>query len=77
MTKDITGVLSKITGFFESQDISIDKILQIPESKKNAPIPIIIFSHIVKTSKLQKMIKLIEGQNFVLEKITFIPIDNN
>ena len=77
MTKDIAGVLSKITGFFEINNISIEKIIQIPENKKNLPIPIIIISHIVKTSKLLEIIKLIENQDFVLDKISFIPIDND
>ena len=34
MTKDITGVLSKITSYFNESNISIEKILQLPDSKK-------------------------------------------
>ena len=38
MTKDITGVLSKITSYFDESGISIEKILQLPETKnKNLP----------------------------------------
>ena len=77
MTKDIAGVLSKITGYFNELDISIEKILQLPEpSNKNLPIPIIISTHAIKKNILIDAIKKIETQDFVLEKVTFIPIDN-
>lgn len=78
MTKDIAGVLSKITGYFENLDISIEKILQLPDTKeKDMPIPIIIFTHLIRKDKLIKAINLIEDQEFILEKIITIPIDKS
>ena len=75
MTQDITGVLSKITSYFKDSNISIEKILQLPESK-DKPIPIIITTHKVKRETLLKSLKQIEKQSFVLDKIIVIPLDN-
>ena len=76
MTIDNAGVLSKITSYFKDFNISIEKILQLPDNtKKNNEIPIIISTHKVKRDKLIKAIKQIEQQNFVLEKIIMIAID--
>ena len=76
MTKDIAGVLSKITSYFKDGDISIEKILQLPDTKnKNHPVPIIITTHNVKKSKLIKAVARIEKQKFVMDKIVSIPID--
>jgi len=78
MTKDITGVLSKITGFFNDFDVSIEKILQFPENNNNnQPIPIIITTHSIKRNKILKSINQIEKQDFILDKINTIPIDSN
>ena len=78
MTKDITGVLSKITSFFNESNISIEKILQSPESKKeDVPIPIIIFTHEVKKNLLLQAIHQIQKQDFVLKKIIIITIDKS
>ena len=75
MTQDITGVLSKITSYFKDSNISIEKILQLPESK-DKPVPIIITTHKVKRETLLKSLKQIEKQSFVLDKIIVIPVDN-
>ena len=78
MTQDIPGVLSKITGYFENFNISVEKILQIPENKNiKSSVPILIFTHLITRSKLIKAIEKIESQHFVLEKITIIPIIKN
>ena len=78
MTKDIPGVLSKITKIFTDFNISIRKILQIPESSKlDNPIPIIIATHRVKKNKLIEAINKIENLNFVLDKISILPIDQD
>ena len=77
LTKDVTGVLSKITGYFKDFDISIEKILQIPNNDEKNFVPIIIFTHAVNKNKLLKVINLIEKQDFVLEKISIISIDTN
>lgn len=78
ITKDVTGVLSKITSSFKDSFISVEKILQIPDNnnKKNV-IPIIITTHKIKKTKLLQAIKQIEDQEFILEKISIIPIHNN
>ena len=77
MTKDIAGVLSKITGYFKDFDISIEKILQLPDDNKKASIPIIIFTHLSKKKTLLNAIKLIEQQHFILDRVAIIAIDNN
>jgi len=78
MTKDSAGVLSKITSSLKDSDISIEKILQLPENNNNKmPIPIIIFTHNVRRDKIIKAIDKIENQDFVLEKIIFIPVDKS
>ena len=78
MTKDIAGVLSKITGYFKDFNISIEKILQLPENDNDKkPIPIIIFTHEINNDRLMKAISKIEKQSFVLDKIIIIPIDKN
>ena len=76
VTKDRAGVLSIITSDLKKSNISIEKILQLPESNdKN--ITIIITTHNVKKIKLLETIAKIEKQNFILEKVTSIPIDKN
>ena len=78
MTEDRPGVLSSITNNFTDSDISVEKILQIPESiDKNTPIPIIITTHEINENILLKVIKKIEKLSFVKEKITVLPIHNN
>ena len=57
------------------EDQSVEKILQLPESK-DKPIPIIITTHKVKRETLLKSLEQIEKQSFVLDKIIVIPLDN-
>ena len=76
MTKDIPGVLSKITNYFNESNISVEKILQIPD-KNNEIIPIIISTHKVKKNELMIAIKKIQALNFVMQNISIIPIDQN
>ena len=78
MTKDIAGALSKITSYFNDFNISIEKILQLPDTNNiNLPIPIIITTHEVKKNLLIKAINKIEKLDFVLEKIILMTIDKN
>lgn len=78
MTKDIAGVLSMITGYFKESNVSIEKILQLPDkNNKDYPIPIIITTHEIVKEKLIKAISQIEKQDFVLAKIIIIPIEKN
>jgi homoserine dehydrogenase len=73
--KDEPGVLSKITSYFNDSGISIEKILQIPDNKKNST-PIIITTHKIKTYDLLKSVKKISDLEFILENISIIPIEN-
>ncbi len=78
MTEDKPGVLSSITNFFSDFEISVKKILQLPESSEgDKPIPIIITTHNIKKEKLSNVIKKIEGLEFVKEKITLLAIHDN
>ncbi len=78
MTEDKPGVLSSITNYFSDSDISVKKILQLPEgSDAHKPIPIIITTHNIKKEKLSNVINKIEGLEFVKEKITVLAIHDN
>ena len=71
---DQSGVLSKITSYFNEYNISVEKILQIPDSKENN-IPILITTHRIKTSELLNSVKKIGELEFVDENISIIPIE--
>ena len=78
ISKDLTGVLSKITSFLNESGISIETILQIPENQNNNnSIPIIIVTHDIKKSSLMIALEKIEKQEFILEKIVLINMDKN
>ena len=78
MTEDKPGVLSSITNYFSDSNISVKKILQLPEvSEANKPIPIIITTHNIQKEKLSNVINKIEGLEFVKEKITVLAIHDN
>ena len=72
--KDQPGVLSKITSYFNDCNISVEKILQIPDNKEDS-IPIVITTHKIKNSELLSSVKKISDLEFVLENISFIPIE--
>ena len=71
---DQSGVLSKITSYLNEFNISVEKILQIPDSKKNN-IPILITTHKIKTSELLNSVKKIGELEFVDKNISIIPIE--
>ena len=71
---DQSGVLSKITSYLNEYNISVEKILQIPDSKENN-IPILITTHKIKMSELLKSVKKIGELEFVDENISIIPIE--
>ena len=78
MTEDKPGVLSSITNYFTESGISVEKILQLPETiSQNSPIPIIITTHKIKREVLKVVISKIEKLNFVKEKITVLAIHDN
>ena len=76
--KDNAGVLSKITSFLKDFDISVEKILQLPEYKhSNNSVPIIITTHKVSKNKINKAVSKILKQDFVVGKINTIPINKS
>ena len=78
MTDDKPGVLSTITNLFTETGISVEKILQLPESaKSNSPIPILITTHKIQREILTKVINTLEDNEFVKEKITILPIHDD
>ncbi len=78
MTEDKPGVLSSITNNFSDFEISVKKILQLPDNSESVkPIPIIITTHNVQKEKLSNVINKIESLEFVKEKITVLPIHDN
>lgn len=72
--KDQPGVLSKITTYLNEFNISVEKILQKPD-KKQKNIPILITTHIIKTSELLNSVKKIADLEFVDENISIISIE--
>ena len=78
MTDDKPGVLSTITNLFTETGISVEKILQLPESaKSNSPIPILITTHKIQREILTNVINTLEDNEFVKEKITILPIHDD
>ena len=78
MTDDKPGVLSSITNNFTESNISVEKILQLPDiGNSNLPIPIIITTHKIQREILGKVINKIEKLDFVKEKITVLAIHDN
>ncbi len=73
--KDKPGVLSMITSYFNDSNISVEKILQIPDNNTNS-IPIVITTHKIKSSELIKSVKKISDLEFVLDNISLIPIEH-
>ena len=73
--KDEPGVLSMITSYFNDANISVEKILQIPDNNSES-IPILITTHKIKSSKLLSSVKKIADLNFVFENISVIPIEH-
>ena len=68
-------MLSKITSYFNDANISVEKILQIPDNNSES-IPILITTHKIKSSKLLSSVKKIADLNFVFENISVIPIEH-
>ena len=78
MTDDKPGVLSTITNLFTETGISVEKILQLPDSaKSNSPIPILITTHKIQREILTNVINTLEDNEFVKEKITILPIHDD
>ena len=72
--KDKPGVLSMIKSYFNDANISVEKILQIPDNSTEG-IPILITTHKIKSSELLSSVKKISDLDFVFENISVIPIE--
>ncbi len=73
--KEQPGVLSMITSYFNEANISIEKILQIPDNDSDS-IPIVITTHKIISSELLSSVKKISDLDFILGYISLIPIEN-
>ncbi len=73
--KDQPGVLSMITTYFNDANISVEKILQIPD-KNLQSIPIVITTHKIKSSELLRSVRKISDLEFILDNISLIPIEH-
>ncbi len=73
--KDKPGVLSMITSYFNDANISVEKILQIPDNKSDS-IPIVITTHKIKSLELLRSVKKISDLEFILDNISLIQIEN-
>ena len=63
-----------ITSYFNDAHISVEKILQYPDTSSE-DLPILITTHKVKSSQLLSSVKKIEDLDFVSENISVIPIE--
>ena len=72
---DRPGVLSMITSYFNDANISIEKMLQMPDSNSNS-MPIVITTHKIKSSELLNSVKKISELDFILDNISLIPIEH-
>ena len=73
--KEQPGVLSMITSYFNEANISIEKILQIPDNDSDS-IPIVITTHKIISSELLSSVKKISDLDFILGNISLIPIEH-
>lgn len=73
--KDQPGVLSMITSYFNDANISIEKMLQMPDNNSNS-MPIVITTHKIKSSELINSVKKISDLDFILDNISLIPIEH-
>ena len=79
VVKDIPGVLAKITSNLNKEGISIETILQLPNSDSsdtNREVPIIITTHETTFKLINKAIMKIENLDFVISNI-IISIEKN
>ena len=76
MVSDQPGVLSKITSILSNKNISIQTILQLNEEKINNKIPIVLTTYDVLEKNLNSAIDDISKENFLIDKIVTITIEN-
>ncbi len=73
---DRPGVLSHITKIFSKNNVSIKRLVQNPKKNKGSS-SIIVITHESKDKSLNKIIKTINKNNYVIKKSKIIRIDDN
>ncbi|PPR46412.1 MAG: Homoserine dehydrogenase [Alphaproteobacteria bacterium MarineAlpha5_Bin9] len=78
IVKDIPGVLAKITTTFNFKDISIETILQLPDTEsEDNNVPVIITTHETNYKFLSSCIKELEKSDFLVSKVVILMISKN
>jgi homoserine dehydrogenase len=72
LTKDVPGVLSKITSNLAKNKISIANLIQKPSVNRTANVMLI--THSSKELNIQKVLKLLSKQNELFKKIVMIRV---
>ncbi len=73
---DRPGVLSNITKIFSNNNVSIKRLIQNPNKNKGSS-SIIVITHESKDKSLNKIIKTVNKNNYVIKKSKIIRIDDN
>ena len=73
--KDKPGVLSTITKSLANYQISIERLLQVPNKKKHTA-SIVIITHRTFEKKVFKCLKKIKKNNYLIKSPTFIRVDD-
>ena len=73
---DRPGVLSNITKIFSNNNVSIKRLIQNPNKNKGSS-SIIVITHESKDNSLNKIIKTVNKNNYVIKKSKIIRIDDN
>ena len=73
---DRPGVLSNITKIFSKNNVSIKRLIQNPNKNKGSS-SIIVITHESKDKSLNKIIKTVNKNNYVIKKSKLIRIDDN
>lgn len=74
--KDGLGIIRKIAEFCEKSKVSIDSILQLPIENPNN-FPFVLTTNKTNLKAIEQICKLIEKEDFCLEKPLFMPIMNH
>ena len=73
---DRPGVLSHITKIFSKNNVSIKRLIQNPKKSKGSS-SIVVITHESKDKSLDRIIKIVNKNNYVIQKSKLIRIDNN
>ena len=73
---DRPGVLSHITKIFSKNNVSIKRLIQNPKKSKGSS-SIVVITHESKDKSLDRIIKIVNKNNYVIQKSKLIRIDSN